>query len=164
MVYFLLGSYCIHSDDINKLYFMIGLCSGLTLTILLTLMYYQTHFTNIMWMILGFFLCPNLLVWYWYSVEIAFPLKETTFSCVFLIMANFIGLVFSFGSRMLMKYAMTGKDGPTTVIVFCIFIWILGALTSLCMKKIDHSKIENIRNTVSVSFDNKSAYSDYSRF
>ena len=162
MVYFLQESCYIDSGDINKLYIFMGLSSSVNLAILIILLFFKIKvFSAIMWVVLGFWLSPNLLVWYWYSVEIAFPLKETTFSSMFLITAELMGFAFSFGSSMFIEYFHASKYASIVVIVFWIFNWILGALISFWMKRINYNKIEDLRNIVSVGFGNNSIDSDY---
>ena len=141
-----------------------GLSSSFNLAFMLLLLYFETHvISTIMCIVLGFCLCPNLLVWYSYSVEIAFPLKETTFSSVFLIMADIMGFVFSFGSNVFMEYVLTNEKGSIIVIVFWILIWILGTIISCFMEKINHKKIDTLRHLVSVAFDDNSIVSDHTR-
>ena len=150
----MLESSCINIDDINKLYVLMGVTSSINLAILFILLQYKNYILIVIThAALGFWLSPNLVVWYWYSVEIAFPLKETTFSSVFLIIADILGFAFSFGFNDIMLSILNYTKASLVMIIYWILMWFLGIIISCSMKRINHRNIDNLRHIVSVAFD-----------
>lgn len=148
----------------KRIYSTIGLLTAINLAILWILLENGKKIATIgMFFMFGFWILPNLTIWYWYASEIAFPLKETTFSGVFLIFAEISSFLASIGTSIFVEKFMNNSKGSLLVFLFLIFLALFGFLTSLFMVPVDYDKLDKFKQLASGHSLPGSSFSIYVR-
>lgn len=120
----------------------IGIFTFLSLCCLVPAMYSSNEAFWVMLAIVGFFSFPVVTIWYIYAAEIAYPLKETTVTGIFIS----FGETISTGISYILFFEIDNTDGKNGSMLWIAIIWacvLMGVLCASFMRPVTPWEIES---------------------
>ena len=108
----------------------------------------QKHVTAFLYGLVGFCAYPIVMLWYLYSSEIAYPIKETTASGVFLLGCLIISTATTQILKNVVMKQLDNQAGALISMSILILMAAIGLLLAILMRPINYERIAYIQNNV----------------